>query len=53
METKNGTPCVNTGTDGTRVIKQTAQGIYVRVQILPPVPQRIEWVNERNLTGST
>jgi hypothetical protein len=52
MQTRKGSICVHTGPGGTRVVRKERDGVYVRVQILPAVPLRIEWVAERNLKGN-
>ena len=58
MRTRGGMLCVHTGENGTRISKpgidrlgNPTKETYVRVQILPAAPQRVEWVNEKNLRG--
>jgi hypothetical protein len=50
MKTRNGALCFHTGNDYSAV-KRTddQQRTYVRVQMYPPLPQRIEWVREENI----
>jgi hypothetical protein len=59
MKTRNGVQCINTGAGNTRITRpgQDRRGApttetYVQVQLLPLVPRRLEWVNERNLKGA-
>jgi hypothetical protein len=43
-KTKRGTPLVLTGR-----VKTVGNDVYREAQMLPVHPQRLEWVNEKNL----